>query len=172
MQDCGDVENATNDTAATETEGGLRVFDPSFQNTAVISSRVTYINGEAGILRYRGYPIEQLAEKSSFLEVAYLLLYGGLPSASQFNTFETEVMHHTFTHSDLDKLVSAFRYDAHPMSILTASFAALGAFAPEANPSLMGQTLYTKAASGDKEALAAMDKQIYRLLGKSITLAA
>jgi citrate synthase len=70
------------------------------------------------------------------------------------------------------QLVSAFRYDAHPMSILTASFAALGAFAPEANPSLQGQTLYTKAGSGDKDALAAMDKQIYRLLGKSITLAA
>jgi len=155
-----------------ETEGGLRVYDPSFQNTAVISSRITYINGEAGILRYRGYPIEQLAEKSSFLEVSYLLLYGNLPSATQFKIFETEVMHHTFTHSDLDKLVSAFRYDAHPMSILTASFAALGAFAPEANPSLQGQTLYTKAGSGDKDALAAMDKQIYRLLGKSITLAA
>lgn len=150
-------------------------------NTAVLAnSRITYIDGEKGILRYRGIPIEQLAEKSTFLETAYLLIYGELPTAKQFNLFETEVLHHTFTHSDLDRLVSSFRCkrgfvqpaifgssaesllasldDAHPMAILSASFAALGAFAPEANPSLQGQNLYTQAAKGDKAALAVMDK--------------
>jgi len=161
------AETKEGERKENETEGGLRVLDPGYQNTAVISSRITYIDGENGVLRYRGYPIEQLAEKSNFLECAYLLIYGELPSTKQFRTFETEVMHHTVTHVDLDKLVSSFRYDAHPMSILTASFAALGAFAPEANPSLQGQNLYTNTDN-----LAIMDKQIFRLLGKSITLAA
>ena len=79
-------------------------------NTAVLAdSRITYIDGEKGVLRYRGIPIEQLAEKSTFLETAYLLLYGELPTAKQYTLFETEVLHHTFTHSDLDRLVSAFR---------------------------------------------------------------
>lgn len=93
----------------------------------VVESRITYIDGDNGILRYRGIPIEQLAENSTHLETAYLVLYGELPSKSQYAHFEREIMHHTFTHEDLNKLVGAFRYDAHPMAVLTSSFAALGA---------------------------------------------
>ncbi|CEQ39250.1 SPOSA6832_00744, partial [Sporobolomyces salmonicolor] len=90
--------------AEDEVEGGLRVFDPGFMNTAVIQSKITFIDGEKGILRYRGYPIEQLAEKSSFLETSYLLLYGELPTAKQFELFEREVLHHTFVHRDLEDI--------------------------------------------------------------------
>jgi citrate synthase len=118
------------------------------------------------------YPIEQLAANSSFLEVSYLLLYGELPTKSQYDLFSGEVMHHSFLHRDTENLMSTFRYDSHPMAMLTAGFAALGAYAAEANPSLQGQDLYTKAAKGDNAALANMDKQIYRLIGKAPTLAA
>ncbi|KAG8765622.1 hypothetical protein FRC12_007397 [Ceratobasidium sp. 428] len=152
-----------------ETERGLRVSDKGFLNTAVIQSEITYIDGDNGILRYRGYPIEQLAAQSSFLEVAYLLIYGSLPSKPRYAAFESEVLHHSMTHVDVAGLFRAFRYDAHPMSILTSAFAALGSYYAEANPSLQGQTLYTK---GDKMSLAIMDKQIYRLIGKATTLAA
>ncbi|ORY90765.1 peroxysomal citrate synthase [Leucosporidium creatinivorum] len=157
------------DSAQDEVEAGVRVYDPGFMNTAVIQSNITFIDGEAGILRYRGYPIEQLAEQSTFLESAFLLLYGELPTQQQFKLFEQEVLHHTYVHRDVEQIVGAFRYDAHPMSILTASFAALGAFAPEANPALAGQKLYS---SGTTEALAVMDKQIFRILGKAITVGA
>lgn len=116
-----------------------------------------------------GYPIEQLAEKSNFLETAYLLLYGELPSAAQYKLFSDEVMHHTFVHRDLEEIIGAFRHDAHPMAILTSAFAALGAYAPEANPSLAGQKIYT---SGTAASLQLMDKQIFRLIGKAITIAA
>jgi len=152
-----------------ETERGLRVSDKGFLNTAVINSKITYIDGEAGILRYRGYPIEQLAVNSSFLETAYLLIYGSLPTQNQYRTFEDEVMHHSVAHVDAEELFRSFRYDAHPMAILTSSFAALGSYYSEANPSLQGQTLYTK---DDPVSLANMDKQIYRLIGKAITFAA
>lgn len=148
----------------TLTVGGVHSM-----NTAVTQSTITFIDGEKGILRYRGYPIEQLAEKSSFLEVAYLLLYGSLPTKSQFKNFDSEIMHHSFTHRDLDQLVESFRYDAHPMAILASSFAALGSFAPEANPSLAGADIFTR---GDAASLALLDKQIFRLIGKSATLAA
>jgi citrate synthase len=152
-----------------ETSKGLRVADKGFLNTAVIQSQITYIDGEAGVLRYRGYPIEQLALHSSHLETAYLLIYGSLPSKEQFRVFETEVMHHGIVHSDAENFFRSFRYDAHPMAILTSAFAYLGSYYSEANPSLRGQTLFTK---GDKASLAIMDKQIYRLIGKATTLAA
>lgn len=156
------------DREEDDLESGLRIYDPGFMNTAVLQSRITYIDGERGILRYRGYPIEQLAEKSTFLESAYLLLYGELPTTKQFKLFEGEVLHHTYVHRDIEDLVASFRYDAHPMSILTSTFAALGSFAPESNPALKGAKLYT---AGTVESLAVMDKQIFRLLGKSITIA-
>jgi citrate synthase len=152
-----------------ETEKGLRVADKGFLNTAVLRSEITYIDGEAGVLRYRGYPIEQLALHSSHLETAYLLIYGSLPTRSQFEVFHSEVMHHSATHADAEQFCRSFRYDAHPMAILTSAFAYLGSYYSEANPSLQGQSLYTK---GDKESLAIMDKQIYRLIGKATTLAA
>jgi len=177
------VDNAVNATAfkvmkaprkpgereENETEKGLRIQDKGFLNTAVMPSSITFIDGDAGILRYRGYPIEQLATKSSHLESAYLLLYGNLPSKSQFKHFETEIMRHGVMHSDSESFFRSFRYDAHPMSQLTSAFAMLGSYYSEANPSLQGQRLYTV---GDKASLATMDRQIYRLIGKATTLAA
>ncbi|KAI6024788.1 citrate synthase-like protein [Pisolithus microcarpus] len=160
------------DRPEDEAERGLRVADRGFLNTAVIESAITYIDGERGILRYRGYPIEQLAEKSTFLECAYLLIYGALPARSQLSHFEREVLLHGIMHADATKFFGSFRYDAHPMAMLTSAFAYLGSYYGEANPSLQGQTLFTKCAKGDPEALQNMDKQIYRLIGKAITLAA
>ncbi|KAH7908194.1 citrate synthase-like protein [Hygrophoropsis aurantiaca] len=160
------------DRAEDETDKGLRVSDKGFLNTAVIESAITYIDGEAGVLRYRGYPIEQLAEHSSFLETSYLLIYGSLPSKSQFSTFENEVLLHGVMHADAAGFFRSFRYDAHPMAMLTSSFAYLGSYYREANPSLEGQNLYTKGAKGDPAALRNMDKQIYRLIGKATTMAA
>ncbi|KAI1313503.1 citrate synthase-like protein [Xylaria venustula] len=161
-----------NDREEDETEQGLRVFDPGYINTAVINSKITYINGQQGILRYRGYPIEQLVKKSNFLETAFLLIYGELPTTSQYETWQNEVMHHNYIHSDIEGMFKSFRYDSHPMSMLTSAFATMGAFAPEANPSLAGQKLYTNAASGDIASLQILDKQILRIIGKAPTLAA
>ncbi|KAI5920500.1 peroxysomal citrate synthase [Camillea tinctor] len=160
------------DREEDETEQGLRVYDPAYMNTAVVQSKITYINGQDGVLRYRGYPIEQLVKKSNFLETAFLLIYGELPTKSQFNNWQNEVMHHTFVHSDIEGMFKSFRYDSHPMSMLASAFATLGAFAPEANPSLKGQKLYTNAASGNPEALQILDRQILRIIGKAPTLAA
>ncbi|KAF9451865.1 peroxysomal citrate synthase [Macrolepiota fuliginosa MF-IS2] len=152
-----------------ETEKGLRVADRGFLNTAVMRSEITYIDGDAGVLRYRGYPIEQLALKSSHLETAYLLIYGFLPTKQQFGVFEREVLHHGTIHADSEEFFRSFRYDAHPMAMLTSAFAYLGSYYAEANPSLQGQKLFT---SGNVESLEVMDKQIYRLIGKATTLAA
>ncbi|KAH8891737.1 peroxysomal citrate synthase [Thozetella sp. PMI_491] len=160
------------DRPEDETTQGLRVYDPGYMNTAVVQSKITYINGLDGVLRYRGYPIEQLVKKSNFLESAYLLIYGELPTASQSRNWQDEVMHHTYIHTDIEGMFKSFRYDSHPMSMLTSAFATLGAFAPEANPSLRGQKLYTNAASGDLEAVKVLDKQILRIIGKAPTLAA
>lgn len=155
--------------AENETEKGLRVQDKGFLNTAVIRSEITYIDGEAGVLRYRGYPIEQLASHSSHLESAYLLIYGSLPTREQFKHFESEVMRHGVMHADTEGFFRSFRYDAHPMSMLTSAFSMLGSYYSEANPSLQGQRLYT---NGDQASLATMDRQIYRLIGKATALAA
>ncbi|KIK10057.1 hypothetical protein K443DRAFT_670692 [Laccaria amethystina LaAM-08-1] len=160
---------APDEREENETEKGLRVSDKGFLNTAVLRSEITFIDGDAGILRYRGYPIEQLALHSSHLETAYLLLYGSLPTKSQFKVFETEVLHHGVTHADAEQFCRSFRYDAHPMAILTSAFAYLGSYYGEANPSLQGQNLYTR---GNAASLEIMDKQIYRLIGKATTLAA
>ncbi|KAH7308511.1 peroxysomal citrate synthase [Stachybotrys elegans] len=166
------AEPQPGDRAEDETSQGLRVYDPAYMNTAVIESRITYINGQDGILRYRGYPIEQLVKKSNFLETAYLLIYGELPTQSQYDSWQNEVLHHTFVHTDVEDMLKSFRYDSHPMGMLTSALATLGTFAPEANPSLQGQKLYTNAATGDVEALRTIDKQILRIIGKAPTLAA
>ncbi|GAA5868220.1 hypothetical protein JCM8547_002278, partial [Rhodosporidiobolus lusitaniae] len=108
------LETGKGEREEDEVEAGLRVFDPGFMNTATIHSRITFIDGERGILRHRGYPIEQLAEQSTFLETAYLLLYGELPSSSQKEYFEHEVLHHTFVHRDMEEIIGAFRFDSHP----------------------------------------------------------
>jgi citrate synthase len=160
------------DRPEDETAQGLRVFDPAYMNTAVVQSRITYINGLDGVLRYRGYPIEQLVARSNFLETAYLLIYGELPSAGQAATWQSDVMHHNYVHTDIEAMFKSFRYDSHPMSMLTAAFATLGAFAPEANPALQGSKLYTAAAAGSMDSLRVLDKQILRIIGKAPTLAA
>jgi len=110
---------------------GLAVYDPGFVNTASCRSAVTYIDGEKGILEYRGYPIEQLAEHSTFLEVAYLLIHGELPTKEQYAAWEHEITFHTFVHENVKGFMEGFRYDAHPMGILMASVGALSTFYPE-----------------------------------------
>ena len=115
-----------------ETGAGLRSYDPAFMNTAACRSAVTYLDGEAGILQYRGYPIEQLAENSTYLEVAYLLIHGQLPTADQLADWTHEITIHTFVHENLKSFMQGFRYDAHPMGMLLASVGALSTFYPDA----------------------------------------
>ena len=110
---------------------GLVTLDPGFVNTASCSSDITYIDGDAGILRYRGYPIEQLAEKSNFLEVSYLLLYGALPTTAELESFTEKVTHHTLLDEDFKTFFSAFPRDAHPMAVLSSAVSALSSFYPQ-----------------------------------------
>ena len=107
-------------------------FDPAFTSTASCESKITYIDGDAGVLLHRGYPIEQLAEKSTFLEVCYLLLNGGLPSGSQFSDFEHTITRHTMLHAQFDRFFEGFRRDAHPMAVMTGAVGALSAFYADA----------------------------------------
>ncbi len=109
---------------------GLMGYDPAFMNTASCRSAITYIDGDKGILRYRGYPIEQLAEKSNFLEVAWLLRHGELPDQKQYNQWQKDITYHTYVHENIKHFMEGFRYDAHPMSMLTAGVAALSSFYP------------------------------------------
>ena len=119
--DCVDISKLTKET-------GLFTYDSGFTATAACKSAVTYIDGEAGMLLYRGYPIEQLAKQSSFLEVAYLLMNGELPTQSEFAEFDHEVTHHTMMHESLKNFLGGFNHDAHPMAMLCASVASLSAF--------------------------------------------
>jgi citrate synthase len=111
---------------------GLMGYDPAFTNTASCRSAITYIDGEAGILQHRGIPIEQLCEHSTYLEVAYLLIFGELPTQQQLERWTFDVTHHTFVHEDIKKMNEGFRHDAHPMGMLLASVGALSTFYPEA----------------------------------------
>jgi len=111
---------------------GLVSYDPALLNTAVCKSKITYIDGDRGILRYRGYPIEELAEKSSFLETAYLIVKGELPTTSHFRMWQQNIKHHTLIHENLKQFIQGFRYDAHPMGILIGTVGALSTFYPEA----------------------------------------
>lgn len=140
-----------------EDDFGLMSYDPAFGNTASCSSAVTYIDGENGILRYRGYPIEQLAENSNFLEVAYLLLNGELPNKSEYGNWEHDITHHTYLHENIKKFMDGFRYDAHPMGMLLGTVGALSTFYPEAK----------NIADDDVNNL-----QIRRLIAKMPTIAA
>lgn len=115
-----------------EDDFGLLSYDPAFKNTASTKSTITYIDGGKGILRYRGYPIDQLAEKCTFLEVAYLILFGELPTKEQLQDWEREITHHTLLHENMKGLFEDFRYDAHPMGMLISGVAALSTFYPEA----------------------------------------
>lgn len=111
---------------------GLMSYDPGFTNTAAARSAITYIDGEKGILRYRGYPIEELAEKSTYLETAYLVMFGDLPDADQRSTWEAEINRHAMLHVNIQRLIETFRYDAHPMSVFIAAIASLSTLYPEA----------------------------------------
>ena len=115
-----------------ENDFGLMSYDPAYKNTASTKSTITYIDGDQGILQYRGYPIGQLAEKNTFIEVAYLLLFGSLPTPGEYLTWSNEITYHTFLHENLKKLMQAFRYDAHPMGMFISSVSALSTFYPEA----------------------------------------
>lgn len=111
---------------------GLMTYDPAFTNTASCRSSITYIDGDVGILRYRGYPIEQLGAHASFLEVAYLLLYGELPTSDQLSAFTHDITHHTYVHENIKGFMHSFRHDAHPMGMLLGTVGALSTFYPEA----------------------------------------
>jgi len=136
---------------------GVMSYDPAFLNTASCISKVTYIDGGRGILRYRGYPIEELAEKSTFAETAYLLIRGELPNRSQLTDWSYHITHHTFLHESIKKFLDGFHYDAHPMSMLISTVAALSTFYPE-----------SKNIFDEGSRL----QQTYRLLGKMPTIAA
>ncbi|HEY7818869.1 MAG TPA: citrate synthase [Vicinamibacteria bacterium] len=140
-----------------EEDYGLKSYDPAFLNTAACISRITYIDGEKGILRYRGYPIEQLAEKSNYLEVAYLLLHGELPTRPQYDDWAHHITHHSIVQEYLKKLLDGFRYDAHPMGMLIGAVGALSTFYPDA------KKIFDPALRR---------LQTYRLIAKMPTLAA
>jgi len=111
---------------------GLTSYDPSYGNTANCRSAVCYIDGDKGILRYRGYPIEQLARESSFLETAYLIIYGELPNQRQLDEWTNNITTHTMLHENIKQLMESFRYDAHPMGMLLSTVGALSTFYPDA----------------------------------------
>ena len=136
---------------------GMMSYDPAFTNTASCVSRVTFIDGDKGILRYRGYPIEELAEKSTYLETAYLILHGELPTRPQLDDWTYHVTHHTFIHESIKKFLDGFHYDAHPMGMIISAVAALSTFYPDA------KNIF------DEES---RRKQTWRLIGKMPTLAA
>jgi len=140
-----------------EDEPGLAVYDPGFVNTASCRSSVTFIDGDKGILEYRGYPIEQLAEQSSFLEVAYLLVHGSLPSKDEYEQWVHNITYHTFVHENVKGFMEGFRYDAHPMGMLMASVGALSTFYPESR----------NISDADNRAI-----QIIRMIAKMPTLGA
>jgi citrate synthase len=136
---------------------GLLSYDPAFMNTANCRSAITYIDGEKGILRYRGYPIEELAEHCTFLQIAYLLLHGDLPSGAEAQAWADEITHHTFVHENVKQFIDGFHHDAHPMGVLVSTVGGLSTFYPEAKEIF------------DEEL---RRKQIVRLIAKMPTLAA
>jgi len=140
-----------------EDDFGLMTYDPAFTNTAACKSRITFIDGDKGILNYRGYPIEQLAEHSTYLETAYLILHGELPTRAQNEAWTYNITHHTLVHENIKELLDGFRYDAHPMGMLMSTVAALSTFYPPA------KNVHDAQCRRD---------QIFRLIAKIPTLAA
>ena len=136
---------------------GLATYDPAFMNTSACRSRITYIDGDKGILEYRGYPIEQLAEHSTYLETAYLILFGELPTDAQLKEWITQITLHTMVHENIKKLMEGFQYDAHPMGVLISTIAAFSTFYPDAK------------AIFDEQS---RKKQIHRLIAKVPSIAA
>src|SRR5690242_17726851 len=148
---------ALRDIKVDDDDFGVMSYDPAFMNTASCRSAITYLDGEAGVLEYRGYPIEQLAEHSTYLEVAYLLIHGELPNKQQLEEWTHQITIHTFVHENVKSFMQGFRYDAHPMGMLLASVGALSTFYPDAN----------QIHDAEKRYL-----QIIRLIAKMPTLAA
>lgn len=146
------------DISKLRAETGFVTMDYGLKNTAVTKSNITFLNGEEGILRYRGYPIEQLAEKGSFLEVAYLLIYGELPTQDQLNAFTSGVTNHTLIHEDMKKFFEGYPQRAHPMGVLASMTCALSSFYPD--------SLDSKQKDED------VDRTILRLIAKTATIAA
>jgi citrate synthase len=138
-------------------EAGLATYDPAFMNTAACRSRITFIDGDKGILEYRGYPIEQLAEHSTYLETAYLILFGELPTDTQLAEWTRQITFHTMLHENIKKLMEGFQYDAHPMGVLISTIAAFSTFYPDAKNIFDEQS---------------RKKQIHRLIAKVPTIAA
>ena len=136
---------------------GMMSYDPAFSNTALCKSSITFIDGDAGILRYRGYPIEELAEKSTYLETAYLILHGELPTSQELEEWTYHITHHTFIHESIKKFLDGFHYDAHPMGMMISTIAALSTFYPDAKDIFNAES---------------RRKQTWRLIGKMPTLAA
>src|SRR3970040_1157501 len=141
----------------SEDDFGLMSYDPAFMNTASCQSTVTFIDGDKGILRYRGYPIEELAEKSTYLETAYLILHGELPTPPQLDAWSHDITWHTLIHENIKKFIDGFHYDAHPMGMLVSTLAALSTFYPESKNVLDARV---------------RRQQILRLIGKVPTIAA
>ncbi|MFQ5917045.1 MAG: citrate synthase [Candidatus Binatia bacterium] len=141
----------------SEEDFGLMSYDPAFMNTASCRSAITFIDGERGILRYRGYPIEELAEKSTYLETAYLILYGELPTKSQLENWAHNITFHTIIHENIKKFIDGFHYDAHAMGLFVSTVAALSTFYPDA------RNIFDPESRRE---------QTYRLIGKMTTLAA
>jgi len=140
-----------------DSDFGMMSYDPAYTNTASCVSRITFIDGDKGILRYRGYSIEELAEKSNYLETSYLILYGELPTQAQLAEWSYNISHHTFIHESIKKFLDGFHYDAHPMGMLISTVAALSTFYPDAKDIFNPDS---------------RRKQTYRLIGKMPTLAA
>jgi citrate synthase len=138
-------------------DDGIVIYDPGFMNTASCQSKITYIDGDKGILRYRGYPIEQLAEKSSYLETAYLILHGELPTSSQLEDWTHNITYHSIIHENIKKVIDSFHHEAHPMGVLISTVGALSTFYPEA------KKIFNIKSRQD---------QTYRLISKMPTLAA
>ena len=141
----------------SEDDFGLMTYDPAFMNTASCKSRITFIDGDKGILEYRGYPIDQLAEKSTYLEIAYLLLNGELPTETQLNDWKRNITYHTFINENIKKVMDGFHYNAHPMGMFEATLGALSTFYPDAKDIFNEELRF---------------KQIYRLIAKVPTIAA
>ncbi|TPX67369.1 hypothetical protein SpCBS45565_g03810 [Spizellomyces sp. 'palustris'] len=162
----------------------IRLYDPGFENTTVCKSKVSKIDPDNGKLYYRGYDVEELVEKSTYLEVAYLLIYGNLPTKAEHEHFTKAVMTHTYMHTELERQMLTFRYDAHPHGMLISTIASLSTFHPEANPALHGVDMYMmpkttpgKELSADEQEKAeavrsVRNRAIFRMLGKIPTIAA
>jgi len=152
------VDGGISSKGLRELDPAMYVYDPAYMQTAACRSAITFIDGDEGILRYRGYPIEQLAEKSNYLEVAYLLIHGELPSKVQLDKWTFDITHHTFIHESVRKrFLEGFHYDAHPMGMLVSALAALSTFYPDA------KDIFNEDSQ---------KKQVLRLIAKIPTLAA